>query len=317
MSRGVAVIFPGQGSQAVGMGRHLAEAFPDVRERLLSADAALGFPLTELMWRGPEEELTRTTNAQPAILAVSAAAYRLLEVAGVRPNIAFGHSLGEYSALVAAGVLSFADAVRVVRRRGELMEAAAPPGEGGMAAILGLDAEQVETLCREAAAPGSVVEPATYNGPGQVVIAGHAAAIERALAMAGAQGARRAVRLNVSGPFHSSLLVGAGEALGAFLSGVAVETPTLPVIANATAGFVREPEAVRAALVRQVSAPVLWEQSVRRAVAEGVHTFIEVGPGRVLSGLVRRIAPECTIMNVEDPPGWEKVLASLQKDGVI
>ncbi|HET7558438.1 MAG TPA: ACP S-malonyltransferase [Limnochordia bacterium] len=313
-----ALVFPGQGSQYVGMGRALAAEYAVVQRTFAEADERLDFPLSRLCFEGPEAELVLTANTQPAILAVSVATYRLFaeQAIGAPPAAVLGHSLGEYSALVAAGALDFGDALQTVRLRGQLMESAVPPGAGGMTAILGLDLARVEQICARASAHG-VVAPATLNGPGQIVIAGASAALAVAAGLAQEAGARRVQPLNVSGPFHSPLLKGVGEALGRRLDGVEVRPAGVPVLANATADYVREPKAIKQALIEQVFSPVRWEESVRRALADGVRTFVELGPGRVLSGLIRRIDKEAVVTNVEDPESWEKALALLKGGGLI
>ena len=302
----IAFVFPGQGSQQVGMGRALAERFDVCRETLEQADAALGVPLTALCFDGPEDALTLTENTQPAVLAVSVAAYRLLVSRGVSPQIVAGHSLGEYSAHVAAGTISFADALRTVRRRGQYMQEAVPVGTGAMAAILGLDAETVRRACEETAGD-EVVSPANLNAPGQVVIAGAQGAVARAAARAKELGARRAMSLPVSAPFHCALMKPAEQRLEPELRSLVVSDPTIPVLANVDA----EPKADAAtsidALVRQVSAPVQWEAVVLRLIAAGTDTFVEVGPGKVLSGLIKKIDRQVRIANVEDPDGLTRV----------
>ena len=302
----IAFVFPGQGSQQVGMGRALAERFDVCRETLEQADAALGVPLTALCFDGPEDALTLTENTQPAVLAVSVAAYRLLVSRGVSPQIVAGHSLGEYSAHVAAGTISFADALRTVRRRGQYMQEAVPVGTGAMAAILGLDAETVRRACEETAGD-EVVSPANLNAPGQVVIAGAQGAVARAAARAKELGARRAMSLPVSAPFHCALMKPAEQRLEPELRRLVVSDPTIPVLANVDA----EPKADAAtsidALVRQVSAPVQWEAVVLRLIAAGTDTFVEVGPGKVLSGLIKKIDRQVRIANVEDPDGLTRV----------
>jgi len=306
----VAFLFPGQGSQRVGMGRLLAEARPESRAVFDEADAALGFALSRLCFEGPEADLQLTTNTQPALVATSVAAWRALEREGVRPDWVAGHSLGEYSALVCAGTLSFADALQTVRLRGEYMQEAVPVGVGAMAAVLGLDLAEVERACRQAA-DGEVVAPANVNSPGQVVIAGHAAAVERASALCRAAGARRAVTLPVSAPFHCALMRPAQERLAVRLAGVAFREPATPLVNNVDARAVRTATECRDGLVRQVSAPVLWQQSIELLVAQGVDTFVEIGPGSVLSGLVKRIAKGARTLNVEDPESLAQTLAAL------
>jgi len=296
----IAFIFPGQGSQKPGMGRALADAFPICRRTFEEADAALGEPLSRLIFDGPEDRLTLTENAQPAILAVSIAAQRLLEFRGLTPSFVAGHSLGEYSANVAAGTFAFADALQLVRRRGRYMQEAVPAGEGAMAAILGLDADAVARACAEAA-DGAVVTPANLNGAGQVVIAGAAAAVARAGERAKALGARRVVALPVSAPFHCALMKPAEERLAPELRALQTSTPRVPIMANVDAQPKRDARSAIEALVRQVSSPVRWEAVVARLASEGVTTYVEVGPGTVLSGLVRKIQRDAVVRSFGSP----------------
>jgi len=306
----IACVFPGQGAQKVGMGRELAEQFPVCRETFAEADAALGEPLSALCFDGPEEKLLLTENTQPAILAVSVAIYRLAASRGITPAFAAGHSLGEYSAHVAAGTLSFADALRTVRRRGRYMQEAVPVGEGAMAAVLGLDNDAVAAACAEAADEG-VVTPANLNAPGQVVIAGQARAVQRAGELAKARGARRVMALAVSAPFHCPLMKPAEERLAPELRALAARTPRIPVVANVDAQPKTDAPSAIEALIRQVSSPVRWEDVVRRLVAEGATTFVEMGPGTVLAGLVRKIDGSVTVMSIENSQGLEKAVAAL------
>jgi [acyl-carrier-protein] S-malonyltransferase len=315
----MAFIFPGQGSQRVGMGQAFAAADPIVRDTFAEADAALGLlrqgvggpgiPLSQLCFEGPEADLTLTENTQPAILTVSVAIARVLEARGWRPDFYAGHSLGEYSAHVAAGTFSFVDAVRTVRARGRYMQEAVPVGVGAMAAILGLDADAVAAACAEAA-EGEVVSPANLNAPGQVVIAGTTGAVQRAGALAKAAGAKRVVPLPVSAPFHCALMKPAEDRLAPELRALTVQAPRRPVVANIDAEPKRDGAAAIEALVRQVSGAVRWEAVVRRLASEGVRTYVEVGPGAVLTGLVRKIDRDARVASLDDPAGLD-ALASL------
>ncbi len=296
----IAFIFPGQGAQKVGMGRALADAYPICRETFEEADAALGAPLSRIIFGGPEDQLTLTENTQPAILAVSTAAARYLTSRGLAPAFVAGHSLGEYSANVAAGTFAFGDALQLVQRRGRYMQEAVPVGAGAMAAILGLDAEKVAQACTEAA-NGDVVSPANMNGGGQVVIAGARDAVARAGERAKALGARRVIALPVSAPFHCALMKPAELRLAPELRALRVQSPRVPVVANVDAELKRDAAHAIEALVQQVSSPVRWEAVVRRLASEGVTTYVEVGPGAALSGMVRRIHPEATVVNFGSP----------------
>jgi [acyl-carrier-protein] S-malonyltransferase len=296
----IAFVFPGQGSQKVGMGQALADAFPLCRQTFEEADAALGEPLSSLIFNGPEDQLTLTENQQPAMLTVSVAACRLAMSMGVRPAFVAGHSLGEYSANVAAGTFSLADAVRIVRRRGRYMQEAVPVGTGAMAAILGLDVDTVTQACREAS-EGEVVSAANLNGGGQIVIAGTAGAVKRAGDRAKALGARRVLPLPVSAPFHCALMKPAEVRLGPELRALHVHHPRVPVVANVDATPKRMAHDAIEALVQQIAAPVRWEDVVRRLASEGVTTYVEIGPGTALSGMIRRIHPEGTTLSLGQP----------------
>jgi [acyl-carrier-protein] S-malonyltransferase len=301
----IAFVFPGQGAQKVGMGKMLADSFPICRAAFDEADAVLGEPLSALCFDGPEDRLLLTENAQPAILAMSVAVARVVESRGVRASFAAGHSLGEYSAHVAAGTLSFADALRAVRRRGRYMQEAVPVGEGAMAAILGLDADGVARACAETVAghPGRVVTLANLNAPGQIVIAGHADAVGLAGERARALGAARVINLAVSAPFHCPLMKPAEDRLAPELRALPAADPRIPVVANVDAEPKRDARSSIEALIRQVSAPVRWEEVVRRLIAEGATVFVEIGPGKVLAGLIRKIDRRVTVQSVEDGSG--------------
>ena len=302
----IAFLFPGQGAQQVGMGRALTDAFPEARATFEEADAAFGAEsvrpssLTTLCFEGPEDQLRLTEYTQPAILAVSVAAARVLASRGIQPDFVAGHSLGEYSANVVAGTFTFADAVAIVRRRGRYMQEAVPVGQGAMAAILGLDAAAVRLACQDAA-QGDVVSPANINSHDQVVIAGSAAAVERAGALAKARGAKRVLPLPVSAPFHCALMKPAEERLAPELRALAIQDPRVPVVANVDAQPKRDGGEAIEALVRQVSSPVRWEEIVRCLASEGVTTYVEVGVGRVLSGLVRKIQKDTRVVAFGSP----------------
>jgi [acyl-carrier-protein] S-malonyltransferase len=306
----LAFLFPGQGAQAVGMGRALAEAHPLARETFASADRVLGFPLSALCWEGPEDELRKTVHTQPALLTHSVAAWRLVDAAGLRPSWVAGHSLGEYSACVAAGALEFEDALRIAARRGALMYEAGLAQPGAMAAVLGLAREQVEALCAEASAAG-VVRAANLNAPGQVVISGTAAGVEKACELAKAHGARRAIRLEVSGAFHSPLMASAAEGLNEALDAARIRDARCPIVANVSAAPVQRADDIRAALKAQLLGAVRWEDSMHAVVAAGAEGAIELGTGRVLRGLLRTIAPETPSWNVEDPTSLAATLTAL------
>jgi len=310
-----AFVFPGQGSQAVGMGKALAEAFPQARAVLDEVDAALSQKLSGLMFEGPADALTLTANAQPALMAVSLAAIRVLEAeAGLdlARDAAFvaGHSLGEYSALAAAGTFSIADAARLLRVRGDAMQNATPVGVGAMAALLGLDAEAAAEVAREAA-QGQVCDVANDNGGAQVVVSGHKAAVERAVALAPSKGAKRAVMLTVSAPFHCALMAPAAAAMRDALAAVAMRAPAVPVVANVEAAPLTDPARIRDALVRQVTATVRWRECVAAMAGQGVDRFYEIGAGKVLTGLVRRIAPGATGAAIGTPEDVKAFTAAL------
>ncbi|HTV57882.1 MAG TPA: ACP S-malonyltransferase [Verrucomicrobiae bacterium] len=302
-----AFLFPGQASQYAGMGRDLAEHFPESRQVFEEADAALGFPLSKLCFEGPEDALKLTENTQPAILTVSVAAFRAIEKRGVLPDFVAGHSLGEYSALVAAGSLEFSAAVKLVRARGQYMQEAVPAGEGAMAAILGMSPADVAEVCRKAAG-GDVVSPANLNSPEQVVISGAAAGVKRAIEIASQSGAKRAVMLPVSAPFHCALMAPAQERLEPDLRAAAFGPLRFPLVTNVDASEVKSGEEARNALVRQVTAPVRWLDSMREMLDEGVNVFVEVGPGKVLCGLLRQIDRSVRCLNVEDSASLQGTL---------
>jgi [acyl-carrier-protein] S-malonyltransferase len=309
----IAFIFPGQGSQAVGMGKAFYEASPAAKAVFEEANDVLGLDLTRLAFEGPEADLALTANTQPAVLTVSVAAAAVCAEHGLTPRFAAGHSLGEYSALVVAGALAFRDAVRLVRRRGEFMQAAVPVGVGAMAAIMGLELPAVEALCAEAG-QGEVVEVANINAPLQIVIAGHRTAVERAVTLAAGRGGRKSVVLPVSAPFHCGLMAPAAERLAGELHGVNVSDLRIPVIRNVDAGVTRTAGEVKPALVRQVASPVRWTECVRRLAAEGASAFVEMGPGRVLTGLLKRILDGARGHAIEDPAGLDKTLSELGVD---
>jgi [acyl-carrier-protein] S-malonyltransferase len=310
----IAFLFPGQGSQYPGMGRELAERFPEARRVFDRADAALGFELSKLCFEGPAADLQLTANTQPAILTVSAAAAAVLDAKGIRPDFVAGHSLGEYSALVAAGSLSLADAVRLVRKRGEYMQSAVPVGNGAMAALLGFSLEALESVCTDAG-QGEVVSPANLNSPSQVVIAGDKGAVERAVELAKTRGAKRAILLNVSAPFHCALMQPAADKLARDLDSARIADPKVPLVNNVDAAIVRTTDAVRDGLKRQVTAPVRWTESIQKLRTEGVECFIEIGPGKVLSGLVRQIDGGADTLRVEDTASLDETLAHLSRPG--
>ncbi len=307
----IAFIFPGQGSQHAGMAREFAANFPAAKAVFEEADSALGFAISELCFHGPDEALQLTANTQPAILTASIAALRVLSEQGIQPDFVAGHSLGEYSALVAAGSLTLTDAVKIVRRRGELMQEAVPVGVGAMAAILGLDASKVAAACAEAA-QDQICSPANFNTPVQTVIAGHQEAVERACAKCIELGAKRAIPLKVSAPFHCALMLPAQELLTPTLAATTFSDLSTPLVNNVDAAVVTAGAVAREGLIRQVSSSVRWAQSVETMIAQGVDTFIEVGPGKVLCGLVKSISREVKLLNIENNASLEDSIAKLK-----
>jgi [acyl-carrier-protein] S-malonyltransferase len=309
----VAFVFPGQASQYSGMGKELAEKYPAARAVFEEADKALGFSISRICFEGTEDELKLTANTQPAILTVSVAAFRVLAEKGISPDYVAGHSLGEYSALVAAGALKFADAVRLVRKRGTYMQDAVPAGQGALAAILGISPAVVQDACKRAA-EGEICSAANLNSPEQTVISGHANAIKRAVEIASQSGAKRAVILPVSAPFHCALMMPAQEKLEKDLQAMQFSELQIPLVTNVDADSIRKGDEARQALVRQVCMPVRWEESMRFLLDEDVRTFIEVGPGRVLTGIMRQIERSVTTLNVEDEKSLsgtiEKIVAA-------
>ncbi|MEG6615281.1 ACP S-malonyltransferase [Peptococcaceae bacterium 1198_IL3148] len=308
-------VFPGQGSQYVGMGKELCANYSVAREIFEQANEVLGFDLTQMCFAGPADELNQTANTQPALLTTSVAVMKVLEANGIEAKAAAGHSLGEYSALVCAGALKFTDAVKLVQLRGKYMQEAAPQGAGGMAAILGLDGAAVNDVCLRAAANGHTVEAVNYNCPGQVVIAGTQSGLEAAMALAKEAGARRCVPLAVSGPFHSSLMRPASDRLAKELEQITISDPQLPVLSNVTADYVQRASEIKQKLIEQVFNPVRWEESVQRLAADGYNLAVEVGPGKVLSGLIKKTTKSINTLNVEDQGSLEKVLAHMKEVG--
>ncbi len=306
----IAFVFPGQGSQYAGMGQAIAEKYPVARAAFEEADRALNFGISRLCFEGPEEDLKLTENTQPAILATSIAVFRVLEERGIRPDFVAGHSLGEYSALVAAGSMGLSDAVGLVRRRGRYMQEAVPVGVGAMAALLGLDLAAVQSVC-DRAAEGQVISPANLNSSGQIVIAGNREAVERALILAKEAGAKRAIPLPVSAPFHCALMKPAEERLGVDLDNLEFADLRCPLVTNVDALPIQTGSEARSGLKRQVSRPVRWQESVQRLLDEGVRTFVEVGPGKVLLGLIRSVDKSVTLLNADDENSVENALSAL------
>ncbi|HEX9022047.1 MAG TPA: ACP S-malonyltransferase [Nitrospirota bacterium] len=303
----IAFIFPGQGSQYAGMAKEFIENFPESKEVFEAAGSALGFDLVQLCLHGPVEKLNLTENTQPAILAASIAILQPLARRGLAASAAAGHSLGEYTAITAAGGFTLEDAVSLVRKRGRYMQEAVPEGTGLMAAILGMERQDVEKTCHEAAKNG-IVAPANYNSPGQIVIAGEKTAVEKAMELAKAAGAKRVVPLAVSVPSHCAMMKQAGDRLAPELAKVNISDLGIPIVNNADAKFLRTAAELRPSLIRQISSPLYWEDSIRNMVADGYDTFIEIGPGKVLSGLVKRIARDAKVMNVEDQKSMKETL---------
>lgn len=310
----VAFVFPGQGSQTVGMCKAFYDEYAVAKRVFEEADEALGFSITKMCFEGPESDLRLTYNTQPAILTASTACAAVLKEKGISCDVAAGHSLGEYSALVNTGALAFADAVRIVRKRGQFMQEAVPVGEGSMAAVLGLESDKIVEICQAVEAEaGEAVQAVNFNCPGQVVIAGAVNAVNKAVEALKAAGAKRAVLLPVSAPFHSTLMKPASERLAEVLAPIEIKDITIPVVANVTAKKVTSGAEIKELLVKQAAMPVLWETSVRNMVADGVDTFVEVGPGKVLTGFTKKIAKGLPALNIEDPASLEKVLAHFEK----
>ncbi|RLQ95776.1 ACP S-malonyltransferase [Falsibacillus albus] len=310
----IAFVFPGQGSQTVGMGKDVVDNHNGAKEIFRKADERLGFSLSQLIFNGPQEDLTLTTNAQPALLTTSIAILEALKEEGIMADFAAGHSLGEYSALVAAGALSFEDGVYAVRKRGELMEEAVPNGEGTMAAVLGMDREALKKVTDDVSAQGNSVQLANLNCPGQIVISGTAKGVELASEQAKENGAKRVLPLQVSGPFHSELMKPAAEKFASILEEVDVKDAQIPVVANVTAEPMKNSEEIKEKLIEQLYSPVLWEDTVETMLAQGVDTFIEIGPGKVLSGLIKKVNRRVKTYSIQDMESLESVMSSLKEE---
>ncbi len=305
----VAFVFPGQGAQYVGMGMDLYEKYDEVKEIYEEAKNSLGYDLGKLSFYGPKEELNKTFRTQPCLVTASIAAYKVLEINRIRPSIVAGHSLGEYTALVAAGVLSLKDALVLTERRGMFMQEAVPEGRGMMAAILGLEREKVDEVCLSITS--GYVSPANYNSPGQIVIAGEKKAVEEAIRLSREADAKRAVPLAVSVPSHCTLMVSASEKLSQFFENMTFHEPTIPIVNNADAILLSNIDGIKASLIRQLNSPLLWEDSIKTIISTGINTFVEVGPGKVLSGLIKRIDSEVDIYNVQDSKSLEHTIEAL------
>jgi [acyl-carrier-protein] S-malonyltransferase len=306
----IAFVFPGQGSQYVGMGKDLFEHFNDVKTLYQEASSSLGYDLGELSFNGPREKLDKTFRTQPCILTASIAAHTVLSSRGISPYVVAGHSLGEYSAIVAAGVIPFKDAARLTEKRGIFMQEAMPEGEGLMAAVIGLSRNKVDEICLST--ESGYVSPANYNCAGQIVIAGEKRAVEEAIKLAKSAGAKKALPLAVSAPSHCSLMVDASKRLAEFLDTIEFKEPTVPIVNNADAIVLTNSEKIKVSLVKQLNMPLLWEDSIRNIIGMGVDTFVEVGPGKVLSGLIKRIEPSMRLFNVEDVESLNKTVEGLR-----